>query len=73
MRISGDLQRIGFNKQYLLLNRLLPKPPWTFSHPVVNIHLLNYSKHNTSPDVLQSHFAEIRESYRNSVELYTDT
>jgi len=66
MRISGDLQRIGFNKQNLLLNRLSAKPPSTFSRPVVNLHMLNYSKHNTSPEVLQSHFAEIRESYRNS-------
>jgi len=48
MCISGDLQCIGFNKQNLLLHRLSAKPPWTFSRLVVNLHMLNCSKHNTS-------------------------
>ena len=34
--------------------------------------MLDFSKHNTCPDVLQSRFAEIRKSLRYPVELFTD-
>jgi len=72
IRILHDLQQIGFNKQNLVLTRVPAKPPWLLQRPVINLDMLDLSKHNTCPDVLQSRFAEIRESLKYPVELFTD-
>ncbi|XP_055870084.1 uncharacterized protein LOC129923389 [Biomphalaria glabrata] len=47
-------------------------PPWLMNKPKLNLSLLNFKKENTYPSILQVHFRELQESYRDCGTIYTD-
>ena len=56
----------------IVINKIPITPPWLLARPVVNLELQCYDKSSTSPDLFKSKFFEIRHSFRDYYELYTD-
>ena len=47
-------------------------PPWLLRRPRFNFSMYDFEKNSTSPEVLQSRFAETRANFGKHVEFYTD-
>ena len=69
IRVAEDLRTIGFShkkKQYSELCAVCA------SVALFNFSLYDFEKNSTSPEVLQSRFAEMRANFGKHVEFYTD-
>ena len=51
IRISGDLQAVGFKKSEVITSSIPSTPPWLLARPAVNFTLHCSDKSNTSPEV----------------------
>jgi len=49
IRVSGDLQAVGFKKSDVIISSMPSTPPWLLSLPAVNFTLHCSDKSNTSP------------------------
>jgi len=72
IRTSQMLRDIGLTRKDIVINKIPTTPPWLLARPVVNLELHCYDKSSTSPELCKSKFLEIRHSFRNYYELYTD-
>jgi len=57
----------------IVINKIPTTPPWLRARPVVNLGLHGYDKSSTRLELFKSKFLEIRHSFREYYELYTDS
>ena len=56
IRVSGDLQAVGFKKSDVITSSIPSTPPWLLARPAVNFTLHCSDKSNTSPEVFKHRF-----------------
>ena len=55
IRVSGDLQAVGFKKSDVITSSIPTTPPCLLSRPVVNFTLHCSDKSNTPPEIFKQH------------------
>ena len=56
MRVSGDLQAVGFKKSDVITSTIPTTPPWLLTCPAVNFTLHCSDKSNTPPEIFKHRF-----------------
>jgi len=65
MRVSGDLQAVGFKKSDVITSSIPTTPPWLLTRPVVNFTLHCSDKSNTPPEIFKHRFYELYSTQLN--------
>jgi len=72
IRVSGDLQAVGFKKSDVITSSIPSTPPWLLARPAVNFTLHCSDKSNTSPEVFKHRFYELSHEFKNYYRIFTD-
>ena len=72
MRVSGDLQAVGFKKSDVTTSSILTTPPWLLTRPAVNFTLHCSNKSNTPPEIFKHRFYELYHEFKNYCCIFTD-
>jgi len=59
VRVSGDLQAVGFKKSDVITSSIPTTPPWLLTRPAVNLTLHCSDKSNTPPEIFKHRFYEV--------------
>ena len=65
MRVSGDLQAVGFKKSDVITSSIPTTSPWLLTRPAVNLTLHCSGKSNTPPEIFKHRFYELCHEFRN--------
>ena len=72
IRVSGDLQAVGFKKSDVITSSIPTTPPWLLTRPVVNFTLHCSDKSNTPPEIFKHRFYELCHEFKNYYRIFTD-
>jgi len=72
IRVSADLQMLGFNKSDVISSSIATTPPWLLTRPVVNFTLHCSDKSNTPPEMFKHRFYELFHELKNYYRIFTD-
>jgi len=72
IRVSGDLQTVGFKKSDAITSSIPSTPPWLLTCPAVNLTIHCLDKSNTSPEVFKHRFYELSHEFNNYCRIFTD-
>jgi len=72
IRVSGDLQAVGFKKSVVITSSISSTPPWLLARPAVNFTPHRSDKSNTSPEVFKHRFYELSHEFKNYCRIFTD-
>jgi len=72
IRVSGDLQAVGFEKSYVITSSIPTTPPWHLTRPAVNFTLHCSDKSNTPPEIFKRCFYELCPEFKNYYRIFTD-
>jgi len=72
MRVSSDLQAVGFKKIDVITSSIPSTPPWLLARPAVNFTLHCSEKSNTSPEIFKHRFYELCQDFKNYYCIFTD-
>jgi len=72
IRVSGDLQMVGFKKSDVITSSIPTTPPWLLTHPVVNFSLHCSDKSNTPTEMFRHSFFELCDEFKNYYRIFTD-
>jgi len=72
MRVSGDLQAVGFKKSDVITSAIPSTPPWLLTRPAVNFTLHCSDKSNTPPEIFKHRFYELCHEFKNYYRIFTD-
>jgi len=72
IRVSGDLQMVGFKKSDVITSSIPTTPPWLLTRPVVNFPLHCSDKSNTPPEMFKHRFCELCHEFKNYYRIFTD-
>ena len=65
MRVSGDLQAVGFKKSDVITSAIPSTPPWLLTRPAVNFTLHCSDKSNKPPEIFKHRFYELCHEIKN--------
>jgi len=71
IRVSGDLQTVGFKKSDVITSSIPTTPPWLLTRPVVNFTLHCSDKSNTPPEMFKHRFYELSDQFKNYYRIFT--
>jgi len=72
IRVSGDLQAVGFKKSDVITSPIPTTPPWLLTRPAVNLTLHCSNKSNTPPEIFKHRFYELCHEFTNYYRIFTD-
>ena len=72
IRVSGDLQAVGFKKSDVIPSSIPTTPPWLLTRPAVNFTLYCLDKSNTFPEIFKHRFYELCHEFKNYYRIFTD-
>jgi len=72
IRVSGDLQVVGFKKSDVITSSIPTTPPWLLTRPAVNFTLHCSDKSNTPPEIFKHRFHELCHEFKNYYCIFTD-
>lgn len=74
LRIKPLLVEAKIDTTIIQENKLLNKEPWTLTTPniILDLHLYENKKSETSPDIFKTKFLEIKSKYKDYISIYTD-
>ena len=72
VRVSGDLQAVGFKKSDVITSSIPTTPPWLLTRPAVNLTLHRSEKSNTPPEIFKHRFYELCHEFKNYYRKFTD-
>jgi len=72
VRVSGDLQAVGFKKSDVITSFIPNTPPWLLTRPAVNLTLHCSDKSNTPPEIFKRRFYELCHEFKNYYRIFTD-
>ena len=72
MRVSGDLQAVGFKKSDVITSAIPSTPPWLLTRPAVNFTLHCSDKSNAPPEIFKHRFYELCHEFNNYYRIFTD-
>jgi len=72
IRVSGDLQAVGFRKSDVITSAIPTTPPWLLTRSAVNFTLHCSDKSNTSPEIFKHRFYELSHEFKNYYRIFTD-
>jgi len=72
IRVSADLQTVGFKKSDVITSSIPTTPPWLLTRPVVNFTLHCSDESNTPPEMFKRRFYELYHKYKNYYRIFTD-
>jgi len=72
IRVSGELQAVGFKKSDVITSSIPSTPPWLLACPSVNFTLHRSDKSNTSSEVFKHRFYELSHEFKNYYRIFTD-
>ena len=71
IRVSGDLQAVGFKNSDVITSSIPTTPPWLLTRPAVNLTLHCSDKSNTPPEIFKHRFYEVCHEFKN-YRIFTD-
>ena len=71
IRVSGDLQAVGFKKSDVITSSIPSTPPWLLNRPAVNFTLHCSDKSNTPPEIFKRRFYELCHEFKNFYPIFT--
>ena len=72
MRVSADLQAVGFKKSDVITSAIPSTRPWLLTRPAVNLTLHCSDKTNTAPEIFKHRFYELCDEFKNCYCIFTD-
>ena len=72
IRVSGDLQAVGFKKSDVIPSSIPTTPPWLLTRPAINFILHCQDKSNTPPEIFKDRFYELCHEFKNYYRIFTD-
>jgi len=72
VRVSGDLQAVGFKKSDVITSSIPTTPPWLLTRPAVNLTLHCSDKSNTPSEIVKHRFYELCHEFKNYYCIFTD-
>ena len=72
IRVSGDLQAVGFKKSDVITSSIPTTPYWLLTRPAVNFTLHCSDKSNTPPEIFKHRFYELCHDFKNYYHIFTD-
>jgi len=72
IRVSGDLQTVGFKKSDVITSSIPTTLPWLLTRPVVNFTLHCSDKSNTPPEMFKHRFCELCHEFKNYYCIFTN-
>jgi len=67
IRVSADLQTVGFKKSDVITSSIPTTPPWLLTRPVVNFTLHCSDKSNTPPKMFKHRFYELCHKFKELI------
>ena len=71
IRVSGDLQAVGFKKSDVITSSIPSTPPWLLNRPAVNFTLHCSDKSDTPPEIFKRRFYELCHEFKNFYPIFT--
>ena len=71
IRVSGDLQAVGFKKSDVITSSIPTTPPWLLTRPAVNF-TLHCSDKSSTPEIFKHRFYELCHEFKNYYHIFTD-
>ena len=72
VRVSGNLQTVGFKKSDVITSAIPSTPPWLLTLPAINFTLHCSDKSNTPPEIFKHRFYELCHEFKNYYRIFTD-
>ena len=66
IRVSGDLQAVGFKKSDVITSSIPTTPPWLLTRPAVNV-TLHCSDKSSTPEIFKHRFYELCHELRITI------